>query len=156
MSNTECLVFIRALRPFKRKKYRLENHPNYKYTAEADKKYLRANPYLLEFSDEEIEAVRVKPVGEEGYIEPKIVNSARKRAWEVEKRKKAQAQAVAAKELDKMTLKEADETKSKEQLARELVEKENVLGIESSEVLQKYKVSQMQILDSYSPTYEFD
>lgn len=30
MSNTECLVFIRALRPFMRKKYRLENHPNYK------------------------------------------------------------------------------------------------------------------------------
>lgn len=95
----ECMVFIRALRPFKRKKYRLENHPNYKYTAEADKRYLRANPYLLEFSDEEIEAVRVKPAGEEGYVEPKV---------------------------------------------------------ESSDVLQKFKVSQMQILDSYSPTYEFD
>ncbi|MBR4060162.1 MAG: hypothetical protein IKK03_10035 [Lachnospiraceae bacterium] len=27
MSNTECLVFIRALRPFKVKKYRLEEHP---------------------------------------------------------------------------------------------------------------------------------
>lgn len=156
MSNTECLVFIRALRPFKRKKYRLENHPNYKYTAEADKRYLRANPYLLEFSDEEIEAVRVKPVGEEGYVEPKMVNSARKRALEVEKRKKAQARAAAEKELDKMTLKEADETKSKEQLAREKAEKENAPGMESSEVLQKYKVSQMQILDSYSPMYEFD
>ena len=156
MSNTECLVFIRALRPFKRKKYRLENHPNYKCTAEADKRYLRANPYLLEFSDEEIEAVRVKPVGEEGYVEPKVVNSARKRALEVEKRKKAQAMAAADKELDKMTLKEADEMKSKEQLARERAEKENAPGVESSEVLQKYKVSQMQILDSYSPMYEFE
>ena len=78
MSNTECLVFIRALRPFKVKKYRLENHPNYKYTAEADKSYLKPNPYLLEYSDEEIEQVRVKAVGEDGYIEPRIIESARR------------------------------------------------------------------------------
>jgi len=80
----------------------------------------------------------------------------RKRALEVEKRKKAQARAVAEKELGKMTLKEADETKSKEQLTREMAEKENAARVESSDVLQKYKVSQMQILDSYSPMYEFD
>lgn len=96
----------------------------------------------------------MKLVGEDGYVKPKVVNSARKRALEVEKQKKAQAKVVAEKELDKMTLKEADETKSKEQLARELAEKENAPGVESSEVLQKYKVSQMQILDSYSPMYE--
>ena len=42
------------------------------------------------------------------------------------------------------------------QLAREKAEKENAPGVESSEVLQKYKVSQMQILDSYSPMYEFE
>ncbi len=110
----------------------------------------------MEFCDEEIEAVRVKPVGEEGYVEPKVVNSARKRALEVEKQKKTQAQAAAAKELDKMTLKETDETKSKEQLAREMEEKDNMPKVESSEVLQNYKVSQMQILDSYSPMYEFE
>ena len=62
MNNTECLVFIRALRPFKVKKYRLEEHPNYKYTAEADKRYLRANSYLLEYNDEEIEAAANKAV----------------------------------------------------------------------------------------------
>ena len=55
-----------------------------------------------------------------------------------------------------MTLKETDETKSKEQLAREMAEMENAPGVESSEVLQKYKVSEMQILDSYSPMYEFE
>ena len=156
MSNTECLVFIRALRPFKRRKYRLEKHPNYKYTAEADKSYIGTNPYFLEYCDEEIEAVRVKAVGEEGYIEPKVVNSARKRALEVEKQKKAQAQAVAEKELDKMTLKETDETKTKEQLTREREERANAPKLETSDVLQNFKVSQMQILDSYSPTYEFD
>ena len=89
-------------------------------------------------------------------MDPKVVNSARKRALEVEKRKKAQAKVVADKELDKMTLKEADETKSKEQLARERAEKENAPGMESSEILQNYKISQMQILDSYSPMYEFE
>lgn len=110
----------------------------------------------MEFSDEEIEAVRVKPVGEEGYVEPKVVNSARKRALEVEKQKKAQAQATAAKELDKMALKKSDETKSKEQLAMEMAERDNVPKMESSDVLQKFKIGQMQIVDSYSPTYEFD
>lgn len=56
----------------------------------------------------------------------------------------------------KDALKETDETKSKEQLAREMAERENVPKMESSDVLQKFKVNQMQILDSYSPTYEFD
>lgn len=134
----------------------LEILRNYKYTAEANKKYLRANPYLLEYCDEEIESVRVKPVGEEGYIEPEVVNSARKRALEIEKQKKAQAQMEEAKELDKMTLQKSDETKSKEQYERELIERNNVPKLETSDVLQNFKVSQMQILDSFSPTYEFD
>ena len=146
---------IRAYQ-IKKRKYRLENHPNYKYTAEANKKYLRTNSYLLEYCDEEIESVRVKPVGEEGYFEPKVVNSARKRALEVEKQKKTQAQIEVAKELDKITLQKSDETKSKEQYERELDERNNVPKLEASDVLQNFKVSQMQILDSFFPTYEFD
>ncbi|MBR4059553.1 MAG: type IV secretory system conjugative DNA transfer family protein [Lachnospiraceae bacterium] len=153
MSNTECLVFIRALRPFKVKKYRLEEHPNYKYTAEADKRYLRANPYLLEYNDEEIEAVRVKPVGEEGYVAPVVVNSARKRALEIEKRKRAQAEAEKA--LEESGLKAADETKSKEQRARELEEKAKVLTVESSEVLREFDLEEMRIVDGFEPGYEF-
>ena len=153
MSNTECLVFIRALRPFKVKKYRLEEHPNYKYTAEADKRYLRANPYLLEYNDEEIKAVRVKPVGEEGYVEPVVVNSARKRALEVEKRKRAQSKAEKA--LEESGLKAADETKSKEQRERELEERAKVLTMESSEVLREFELEEMRIVDGFEPGYEF-
>ena len=156
MSNTECLVFIRALRPFKVKKYRLENHPNYKYTAEADKSYLRPNPYLLEYSDEEIEQVRVKAVGEEGYIEPRIIESARRRAMEQEKKRKAKEAMEAAKALEEMTVKPGDETKTKEQLQKDLESREKLPKEEPSEVLAKYKISQMQILDSYSPMYEFE
>lgn len=153
MSSTECLVFIRALRPFKVKKYRLEEHPNYKYTAEADKRYLRANPYLLEYNDEEIEAVRVKPVGEEGYVEPVVVNSARKRALEVEKRKRAQA--AVEKAVEESGLKAADETKSKEQMARDLEERRKVLTVESSEVLREFDLEEMRIVDGFEPGYEF-
>lgn len=91
MSNTECLVFISALIPFKVKKYCLENHPNYKYTAESDKSYLRPKPYLFEYSDEEIEQVRVKAVGEDGYIEPRIIESVRRRAIEQKKYKATEA-----------------------------------------------------------------
>lgn len=95
MNNTECLVFIRSLRPFKVKMYRLDKHPNYRYTAEADSKNLRPTPYLLEYCDEGIEEVRVKAPGEEGYTIPAVVDSARKRALEVEKRKKVMAMAEA-------------------------------------------------------------
>ena len=138
--------------PFKVKKYRLENHPNYKYTVEADKSYLRPNPYLLEYSDEEIEQVRVKAVGEDGYIEPRIIESARRRAKEQEKKRKAQA----AKACEELMVQPGDETKTREQLQKDLESRERLPKEESSEVLGKYKISQMQILDSYSPMYEFE
>ena len=46
--------------------------------------------------------------------------------------------------------------KTKGQLKREMESREKLLKEESSEVLAKYKISQMQILDSYSPMYEFE
>lgn len=152
MSNTECLVFIRALRPFKVKKYNLEEHPNYKYTAEADSRYLRKAEYCLEYNDEEIEAVRVKAVGEDGYIKPLIVDSARRRAREVERKKKAEAE----KAQEKANLQISDETKTKEQMAKELAEKENFSAQDQTEKLEKLKISQMKILDSFDPMYEFE
>lgn len=152
MSNTECLVFIRALRPFKVKKYNLEEHPNYKYTAEADGRYLRKAEFCLEYNDEEIEAVRVKAVGEEGYIKPLIVDSARRRAQEVERKKKA----VAEKAQEKANLQISDETKTKEQMVKELAEKENFSAQDQTEKLEKLKVGQMRILDSFDPMYEFE
>jgi len=156
MSNTECLVFIRGLRPFKVKKYQLQEHPNYKYTAEADPGHIVANPYCLEVDDEEMEAVRVKPAGEIGYIEPKVVNSARKRALELEKKRKAEVQEANEKALDEMTLTESDESKSKAEYLKDRRDREKLPTIESPEVLKKYKLSQMSICDSYSPTYEFE
>lgn len=152
MSNTECLVFIRALRPFKVKKYRLEEHPNYKYTAEANPDFLRKADYCLEYNDEEIEAVRVKAVGEEGYIKPPVVDSARRRAQEAERRKRAEAE----KEKDIAELIASDETKTKQQRAKDLADKESITSQDQTEKLEKMKVNQMRILDSFSPLYEFE
>lgn len=151
MSNTECLVFIRALRPFKVKKYSLEEYPNYKYTAEADSRYLRKAEYCLEYNDEEIETVRVKAVGEEGYIKPPVVDSARRHAQEVERKKKAEAE----KAQEKAELQISDETKTKEQMTKDVAEKENFSAQDQTEKLGKLKVSQMKILDSFDPTIWF-
>ena len=74
MSNAMCLVFIRALKPFKVHKYKLEEHPHYRFTAEADKKYLFTNPFVLKYDDEEIEEIRIKRKDEDGYIKPKVVH----------------------------------------------------------------------------------
>jgi len=38
MDGNKCILQLRGLRPFLSPKYDLKNHPNYKYTAEADKK----------------------------------------------------------------------------------------------------------------------
>lgn len=89
MKNSECLVFIRAVKPFRDRKYPLQNHPNYKYTAEANKKEYRfVNPFILEYDGNEMEDIRMKFVGEEGYIAPKEVESARSRAMKVTRAKK--------------------------------------------------------------------
>ena len=84
MSNAMCLVFIRALKPFKVHKYKLEEHPNYRYTAEVDKKYMFSNPFKLIYDDEQIERIRIKRKNEDGYIQPKVVESARKRAYDIQ------------------------------------------------------------------------
>lgn len=38
LARDECILMISGLNPFKSKKYMLETHPNYKYTADADEK----------------------------------------------------------------------------------------------------------------------
>jgi type IV secretion system protein VirD4 len=38
MDGSKCILQLRGLRPFLSPKYRLENHPNYRQTAEADKR----------------------------------------------------------------------------------------------------------------------
>ena len=55
-----------------------------------------------------------------------------------------------------MTVKPGDETKTKEQLQKDLESREKLPKEESSEVLANYKIIQMQIVDSYSPMYEFE
>lgn len=88
MSNAECLLFIRALRPFKTKKYDLNRHPNYKYLNEGKDGKAFPNPFSIEYEDEAIEANRVRTADEEGYIEPEIVDSARRRTLIASNKKK--------------------------------------------------------------------
>ena len=45
MPGDRCILQLRGLPPFYSKKYDLKNHPNYRYTAEADKK---KNAFSLE------------------------------------------------------------------------------------------------------------
>ena len=79
-----------------------------------------------------------------------------RRAKEQEKKRKAKEAMEAAKALEEMTIKLGDETKTKEQLHKDLESREKLPKEETSEVLAKYKICQMQILDSYSPMYEFE
>ena len=80
MSNADCVLFIRALHPFHTKKYDLTKHPNYHLLSEGKDGEAFVNPFSLIYEDEEIEANRVKPIGVEGHITPKIVDSACRRS----------------------------------------------------------------------------
>lgn len=64
--------------------------------------------------------------------------------------------AEAEKEKNIAELKASDETKTKEQRAKDLADKESLFSKEQREKLGKMKVSQMRILDSFSPLYEFE
>ena len=88
MANNECLLFIRALRPFRTKKFVLENHKNYKYLAEGREGKVFVNTTDSIYAEEEIERLRIKAVGEDGYIEPKIVDSVRRKNLILENQKK--------------------------------------------------------------------
>ena len=90
MSNAECLLFIRALRPFKTKKYDLNRHPNYVYLNEGKKGRAYPNPFSIAYEDDAIEENRVKTADEEGYIRPQQVDSARRRTLIATNKKKAE------------------------------------------------------------------
>lgn len=154
MSNTECLVFVRALRPFKVKKYRLERHPNYGYLAEADRKYLQKNPFILAYDGDEMEAVRVKAVGEEGYIPPAVVDSARRRAQELEKRRRAEKSQEKGEPV--FVPGACDETKKRAEYERDLMERENLSGADETERLRGVALEELSIVDSFDPAYEFE
>lgn len=89
MSNAECLLFIRALRPFKTKKYDLNRHPNYKYLNEGKEGRAFPNPFDIVYEDEAIENNRVRTADEEGYIAPQVKDSARRRTLVASNKKKA-------------------------------------------------------------------
>lgn len=80
MSNAMCLVLIRALKPFKVHKYKLEEHPNYRYTLECNPSMIFNKSFEIAYDDEKIEEIRIKTKGEAGYTAPQEVDSARKRA----------------------------------------------------------------------------
>ena len=90
MSNAECLLFIRALRPFKTKKYDLNRHPNCVYLNEGKKGRAYPNPFSIAYEDDAIEENRVKTADEEGYIRPQQVDSARRRTLIATNKKKAE------------------------------------------------------------------
>lgn len=77
LSNDKCIVFVRGEYPFLAKKFPLQTHPNFKYTAEANKaenSYI--NPIECLFDDVEIEKCKIKSITEDGYIQPEEVESA--------------------------------------------------------------------------------
>ena len=70
MRNDHCIVFIRSMKPFNDFKYPLEQHPNYKYTGDADEKNFFVAPWHLTLDRVLMASLNVKRVGEEGYIKP--------------------------------------------------------------------------------------
>lgn len=113
MSNAECLLFIRALRPFKTKKYDLCRHPNYKYLNEGSDGKAYSNPFHIEYEDDAIEENRVKTADEEDYIKPQVVDSARRRTLIATNRKKAADLAEAIQEQRELLQSESLSEKEK-------------------------------------------
>ncbi len=58
--------------------------------------------------------------------------------------------------MERLVPVEADLSKSKAQYEKDLADQQNKLKIESGEVLGKCKLSDLKILDSFDPLYEFE
>ncbi|MBQ9632311.1 MAG: type IV secretory system conjugative DNA transfer family protein [Lachnospiraceae bacterium] len=70
LRNDHCIVFIRSLKPFNDYKYPLEQHPNYRYTGDADEKNFFAAPWHLQLDRALMASLNIKRVGEDGYHKP--------------------------------------------------------------------------------------
>lgn len=157
MSNNDCLVFVRSLRPFKRRKYELSNHPNYKYLVETDEANAVPEYFQLHFDEEEMEAVRVKSVNEEGYIYPPIVDSPRRRAQERAKERKAAAEekSKAQSRREASGYQICDETRSAQAYKRNVKAKDTFTGEDATEQLKSLNIEDLQLVDDFDPLYEF-
>ena len=171
MSNMECLVFVRGLRPFKDVKYRLEEHPNYRYLAEGDLGKPLMDPFTIAYDDDEIEGVRIKASDEEGYIEPTIVDSARRRALVAKYRKKVAELSV---QLDVLQVKLAEAVSQKRGTERleaniervktmiqwfgrlEVPEDKGKGAAHSVGMADGERIKSIRYVGSFAPDYEFD
>ena len=171
MSNLECLVFVRGLRPFKDEKYHLEEHPNYRYLAEGDLGKPLMDPFTIAYDDDEIEGVRIKASDEEGYIEPVIVDSARRRALVAKYRKKVAELSV---QLDVLQVKLAEAVAEKRGTERleaniervkamikwfgrlEVPEDNDKDNSQSHGMTEGGQIKSIRYVGSFAPDYEFD
>ena len=108
-------------------------------------KYLQKNPFILAYDGDEMEAVRVKVVGDEGYIPPAVVDSARRRAEKSQERGEPVFVPGAC-----------DETKKRAEYERNLMERENLSGADETERLRGVALEELSIVDSFDPAYEFE
>ena len=70
MRNDECIIWIRGIKPFCTKKYIYENHPNYKFSSEGDKKgkhHYDISRFATVYSDDLIQAATIPAPSDEAY-----------------------------------------------------------------------------------------
>lgn len=71
LSNDECILFIRGLKPFKSKKYNYAKHPKYSQTGDADEKYrfdIKKYYEKANISTNEEQAAKTDDINIEDYI----------------------------------------------------------------------------------------
>ncbi|MCR5094124.1 MAG: type IV secretory system conjugative DNA transfer family protein, partial [Lachnospiraceae bacterium] len=74
MRNDHCIVFIRSLKPFCDWKYPLEEHPNFKYSGDADEMNVYHPAWHLTLDRKKMASLNIKLVGEKGYQKPVAVD----------------------------------------------------------------------------------
>jgi hypothetical protein len=97
-----------------------------------------------------MEAVRVKAVGEDGYISPVVVDSARRRARERERQRRERQQEPGK------VLRESDETKSRERAGQDARDRASLPGEDDSGKLREAALECLEIVDDFNPAYEFE
>lgn len=155
LTNENCIVFIRSMKPFLDKKYPLEKHPNYKKSGDYKDEYLYNPKHLIALEKGVLKGLEVPLVGDESYISPR-----EKESYEGMKKPRPETREDI---IDRFL--NADETDNKDtDNEEEIINmlKEKKINLSPAEILNFLRLNVedrskvTEVLEGYDPYSEFD
>ena len=160
MPNDKCIVFIRSMKPFLDFKYPLEDHPNFKYSGDASEEYFYVPDWHIKLDRKLLASLAVPKKGDKNYVAPARCE------WVSDEEVEAVKTTQEAKKSTTIEPGASYAPLSEKEKARRQTFFENIsdsVGMSVEELSSRYSeipeedlLINLQILNAYSPEYEYD